>query len=74
MEPVQSGFTVYVPSMVTFMMLPFAFIVAVAVVCPFPSKVCPPISSKGPGYTNLDEGFFLLVLRRQMDGGERAFR
>ena len=48
MEPVQSAFTVYVPSTVTGVMLPFALVVAVALVLPFPSKVCLPTSPNGP--------------------------
>jgi hypothetical protein len=41
-EPVQSGFIVYVPLMVTGKLLPFTLVMAVAVVLPFPSKVCLP--------------------------------
>jgi len=48
MEPVQSEFTLYVPSVVTCWMLPFALKVAVASVLLFPSKVCLPTSPKGP--------------------------
>ncbi len=48
MEPVQSGFTAYVPSIVTVAGLPFVLKLAVASVLPFPSKVCLPISAKGP--------------------------
>src|SRR5260370_18090537 len=47
-EPVQSGFTVYVPVIVTLSMLPFWLTVAVPVVPPFPSKVCVPTLAKGP--------------------------
>src|SRR5262249_59371253 len=47
---VQSGFSVYVPVMLTWSMLPFWLNVAVAVVPPLPSKVCAPISENGPAY------------------------
>jgi hypothetical protein len=47
-EPVQSGFTVYVPFMVTGTMLPFWLTQAAAVVPPFPSKICVPTLAKGP--------------------------
>jgi hypothetical protein len=47
MEPVQSGFTTYVPTQVTLRTLPFATNVAVASVLPSPSKDCLPISPKG---------------------------
>ena len=43
MEPVQSGFTTYVPSAVAARMLPFTLRVVVARVLPLPSKVCRPI-------------------------------
>ena len=48
MAPVQSGFTVYVPSIVTLLMLPFELKVAVASVWPFPSKVCLPPQRADP--------------------------
>ena len=41
MEPVQSAFTVYVPSTVTGVMLPFALVVAVALVLPSPVESLP---------------------------------
>ena len=44
----QSGFTVYVPFMVTGTMLPFWLTQAVAVVPPFPSKICVPTLANGP--------------------------
>ena len=46
--PVQLGFTVYVPFIVTETMLPFWLTVAVAVVPPIPSKVCVPTLANGP--------------------------
>ena len=48
MVPIQSGLTVYVPSIVTVTMLRFALKVAVLTVLPFPSMVCLPTSTNGP--------------------------
>jgi hypothetical protein len=50
-EPVQSGFTVYVPVIVTGTILPFWLNVAAAAIAPFPSKVCAPTSAYGPATT-----------------------
>jgi hypothetical protein len=46
--PVQSGFTAYVPVIVTLSVLPFWLNVAVAVVPPYPSNVCVPTWAIGP--------------------------
>ena len=46
--PVQSGFTVYVPVMLSGTMVPLELIIAVAVVLPNPSKTCAPTSATGP--------------------------
>src|SRR5215469_15936075 len=48
--PVQSGFTVYVPFIVTWDMLPFTLTHALAVVPPFPSNVSTPTLAAGPAW------------------------